>query len=138
MRYLLDTNVLSENMRVRPEPRVTNWLASVPPAACYVSVLTLGEIRAGADSHPDPVRRRKLTTWLEGTLTPWFATRVLPVDTEVADRWGRICASYTRTLPTVDSLLVATAMTHGLILVTRDKGFDDYGGLERLNPWVVS
>jgi toxin FitB len=138
MRYLLDTNVLSENMRVRPDPHVTYWLATVPANACHVSVLTLGEIRAGAQAHPDPARRRKLTAWLEGTLTPWFSNRTLGVDTEVADRWGRICASFSRTLPTVDSLLVATALTHGLTLVTRDKGFRDYEGLETLNPWLKS
>jgi toxin FitB len=135
MQYLLDTNVLSESMRLRPETKVVAWLGSVPPNSCYVSVLTLGEIRAGAEAHADATRRRKLTTWLEATLIPWFANRVVPVDAEIADRWGRLSAAASRPLPTIDSLLAAAAMSRGLVLVTRDHGFQDFQGLETFNPW---
>lgn len=138
MRYLLDTNVLSETMRVKPAPQVLAWLESHPQGSCYVSVLTLGEIRNGAASYPDAKRRAKLSAWLEQTLIPWFDQRTIAIDTEIADRWGRLCAGTSRPLPAVDSLLAATALAHGLTLVTRDAGFSDLPGLHVVNPWKMS
>ena len=140
MRYLLDTNVLSESMKIRPAPQVTDWLGARDPQQCFVSVLTLGEIRAGARAHADAARRNILTDWLENTLAPWFAGRALAIDAGVARRWGDLRASAPRPLPIVDSLLAATALAHDLTVVSRDGAFADIAGfsaLQVVNPWMM-
>jgi hypothetical protein len=133
--YLLDTNVVSEPARARPSPRVLAWLDSVPGDALFISVLTLGEIRKGVEKLTDAKRREKLRLWLEADLPEWFGQRVLSIDVAVADRWGRMLAEIGRPVPSIDSLLAATALHHGLRLVTRNDADFSYPGLEVLNPW---
>jgi predicted nucleic acid-binding protein len=135
MSYLLDTNILSETIRRNPNKAVIAWLNQLPGEALYVSVLTLGEIRKGIETLADRKRREKLRLWLEHELPEWFEGRVLPVDLEVADRWGRLLAEVGRPAPTIDSLLAATALHHELRLVTRNSGDFDYPGLEVINPF---
>lgn len=135
MSYLLDTNVVSELARARPEPRVLQWLSSVADEALFLSVLTLGELRKGVESLPGGVRRERLRVWLEVELTAWFGDRLLAVDSAVADRWGRILESAKSTPAAIDSLLAATALRHDLRLVTRNVADFDFPGLEVLNPW---
>jgi len=135
MSYLLDTNVVSETIRRRQEKMVIAWLAQIPAEALFVSVLTLGEIRKGVEKLTDRKRREKLRTWLEHDLPAWFEGRVLPVDLAVADRWGRLLAEVGRPVPSIDSLLAATALHFELRLVTRNTGDFDYPGLEVIDPW---
>ena len=136
MSYLLDTNVLSELVRPRPEPRVQAWIASTPDTALHISVLTLGELRQGVERLPAGPRREKLRVWLETDLTEWFDDRVLPVTAQVADRWGRLVASAKRPLATIDSLTAATALTHGLRVVTRNVRDFALPGVEVFDPWT--
>lgn len=135
MSYLLDTNVVSETVRRQQNQMVIGWLEHVPAEALFVSVLTLGEIRKGIERLADRKRREKLRLWLEHDLPAWFEGRVLPVDLHVADRWGRLLAEVGRSVPTIDSLLAATALHHELRLVTGNAGDFDYPGLEVINPW---
>jgi len=135
MSYLLDTNVVLETIRRRQEKMVIAWLAQIPAEALFVSVLTLGEIRKGVEKLTDGKRREKLRTWLEHDLPAWFEGRVLPVDLAVADRWGRLLAEVGRPVPSIDSLLAATALHFELRLVTRNTGDFDYPGLEVIDPW---
>lgn len=135
MSYLLDTNVISETVRPRPDRAVIAWLEQIPGEAIYVSVLTLGEIRKGIEGLADHPRREKLRVWLEHELPEWFEGRVLAIDMVVADRWGRLMASEGRPLPTIDSLLAATALHYELRLVTRNTKDFDFPGLEIINPW---
>ena len=135
MSYLLDTNVISELVRPKPAKIVLDWFANIPSEALHISVLTLGEIRKGVEQMPDGVRREKLRLWLEHDLVDWFGTRVLPVDVLVADRWGRLLASVGRPVPSIDSLLAATALRHELRVVTRNEKDFDYPGLQVVNPW---
>ena len=135
MSYLLDTNVISELVRPKPSKAVLAWFENVPSEALHISVLTLGEIRKGVEHMPDGERREKLRLWLEHDLTDWFGTRVLPVDMSVADRWGRLLALVGRPVPSIDSLLAATALRHELRIVTRNQKDFDYPGLEVINPW---
>jgi len=135
MSYLLDTNILSETVRRNPNKSVITWLDQLPGEVLYVSVLTLGEIRKGIETLADGKRREKLRLWLEHELPKWFASRVLPVDLAVADRWGRLLAEIARPVPTTDSLLAATALHHELRLVTRNSGDFEYPGLEVINPF---
>jgi hypothetical protein len=135
MSYLLDTNVISELVRPKPAKIVLEWFENIPSEALHISVLTLGEIRKGIEQMPDGMRREKLRLWLEHDLIDWFSTRVLQVDMPVADRWGRLLALAGRPLPSIDSLLAATALHHELRLVTRNQKDFNYPGLEVINPW---
>jgi predicted nucleic acid-binding protein len=134
--YLLDTNVLSELRRRAPNARVVDWFAQRPSSTLFLSVLTLGEIRKGAEGVADAQRRMALIDWLEADLPAFFTGRILPIDTHVADRWGRLVATTGRPLPAIDSLLAATALHHGLYLVTRNERDFTNLGLQVINPWT--
>ncbi|WP_435751410.1 type II toxin-antitoxin system VapC family toxin [Thauera sp. AutoDN2] len=136
MSYLIDTNVLSELRRKSPDPGVVAWFSQRPPATLHLSVLTLGEIRKGIEGVGDEVRKQSLIDWLETDLPTFFTGRILDVNGAVADRWGRLVAAAGRPLPTIDSLLAATALEHDLVLVTRNT--KDFAGLpvEVFNPWT--
>ena len=136
MSYLIDTNVLSELRRKSPNAGVVEWISQRPPTTLHISVLTLGEIRKGIDGLADEARRMKLLDWLEIDLPAFFTGRLLPVDIQVADRWGRMVAAAGRPLSAIDSLLAATALSHNLVLVTRNvKDFTDIP-LQVINPWT--
>ncbi len=135
MSYLLDTNIVSETVRRNPNKAVIAWLDQIPGEALFVSVLTLGEIRRGIEALSEKRRREKLRLWLEHELPAWFEGRVLAVDLSVADRWGRLLAEVGRPVPTIDSLLAATALHHELRLVTRNAGDFNYPGLQVVNPF---
>lgn len=137
MSYLIDTNVLSELRRKTPDAAVLEWFARRPASTLYLSVLTFGELRKGIEGVPDAKRRMALTDWLETDLPAFFAGRILPVDAQVADRWGRLLSAAGRPLPAIDSLLAASAAQHGLSMVTRNsRDFADLG-LDVINPWVT-
>ncbi len=136
MSYLIDTNVLSELRRPRPNAAVAAWVSARPSATLFLSVLTLGEIRKGIEGVADAKRRQALQDWLQVELPTFFAGRLLPIDAAVADRWGRMQAMAARPLPAIDSLLAATALEHDLVLVTRN--VRDFAGLpvQVFNPWA--
>ncbi len=135
MSYLVDTNVLSELRRTRPAPAVVAWFAHRPAGTLYLPVLTVGELRKGIEQITDRRRQRRLLDWLEGELPVFFAGRVLPIDTAVAEAWGRLLAQAGRPLPAIDSLLAATALHHDLTLVTRNVRDFDGTGVPLINPW---
>jgi predicted nucleic acid-binding protein len=135
MSYLLDTNVLSELRRKQPDAGVSVWIAQRPASTLYLSVLTLGELRKGIEGMSDPDRRLALSDWMQTDLAAFFLGRILSVDASVADRWGQLVAIAGRPLPAIDSLLAATALVHGLTMVTRNtKDFEGLG-VEVVNPW---
>lgn len=135
MNFLVDTNVVSEIARPRPDRAVLGWFESVADHTLYLSVLSIGEIRKGVEKLPDGKRRKELKVWLEEALPAWFGPRLLPVDRAVADQWGTLMAASARPLPAIDSLLAATALTHGLVIVTRNVADFAVAGLKVLNPW---
>jgi predicted nucleic acid-binding protein len=134
--YLLDTNVLSELRRKSPNAGVVEWFTQRPASTLYLSVLTLGELRKGIEGLADAKRRMSLTDWLETDLPGFFAGRILGIDGQVAERWGRLVAAAGRPLPAIDSLLGATAAQHGLSLVTRNERDFAGLGLDVINPWA--
>ncbi len=136
MSYLLDTNVLSELRRKTPDARAVEWFSRRPASTLFLSVLTLSELRKGIEGVPDAERRMALTDWLETDLPVFFAGRILSVDSQVADRWGRLVAAAGRPLPAIDSLLGATAAHHGLSMVTRNTRDFTNMGLDVINPWA--
>jgi len=133
--YLLDTNVASEaRKRRRANPNVLAWLDSIEDSELFLSVLVLGEIRKGVEQvrQADPRRARALERWLDG-LERTFADRLLPVSAAIADQWGRLSAI--RPISTVDGLLAATALVHGMTLVTRNVRHVAHTGVKLLNPF---
>lgn len=133
--YLLDTNVLSETVRARPDAGVIRWLEGLAPQQLHVSVLTLGEIRKGALLAGDPVRSRKLLRWLDTELSAWFEDRVLGIDEAVSTHWAELLARAGRPVPAIDSLLAATAVRHGLVVATRNVRDFEGLGVEVWSPW---
>ncbi len=136
--FLLDTNVISELVKPKPNPNVTKWIDATDEELLYLSVLTLGEIRRGIASLPDAARRVKLETWLDRELVLRFSDRILPIDLAIADRWGRLtgtAAARKSPLPVIDGLLAATAVHHDLTLVTRDTKHLTGTGVTFFNPW---
>jgi len=137
---LLDTNVLSELVKPKPDKGVVACVDGEDEDSIYVSALTLGEIRQGVEMLAAGRRRAELEAWVGGALRERFEGRVLAVDADVADRWGRLSAEARRAgrgLGVVDGLLAATALVHGFTLVTRNESdFSGVGhGLKIRNPW---
>ena len=129
--FLLDTNCVSELVRVKPEPRVLEWMEAADESLLHLSVLTLGEIRKGLAALPHSRRRTRLEAWLEVDLRGRFSGRILPVDAAVADRWGLLAAA----LPIVDGLLAATALYHNLTMVSHNVSDFAAAQVPVLNPW---
>jgi len=138
--YLLDTNVISEVVKPRPNPGVLEWMESTDESFLYLSVLTLGELRKGIGLLPTGRRRASLEAWLDHDLTVRFSGRILAVDIAVADRWGRISgteAARKSPLPVIDGLLAAIALQHDLTLVSRDTRNAAVSGVEIFDPWEL-
>jgi hypothetical protein len=135
--YLLDTNVVAELTRRRPDRGVLRWFETTPEESLHVSVLSLGELRAGVEGQRDAARREKVRVFLERDLPKRFEDRLLPISAGVADRWGRLLAAMERTVPAIDSLLAATALFHGLRIVTRNVRDFRFPGLDVVNPWEI-
>lgn len=137
--FLLDTNVVSELMKPRPNKRVVRWIDETSEELLHLSVITIGEIRKGIDLlDPEDPRRGALQAWLDGTLRPRFADRLLAFDEFVAERWGQIEAlarQLRRTLPTIDAQHAATALHYGLVLATRNTADFRATGVAVFNPW---
>jgi len=139
MSFLLDTNVVSEALRQRPEARVLDWIATQNVEELYLSVLTVGELVKGIVQLGDTARATQYREWLETVLKAQYRGRILEVDERVAEFWGTLVGQALRVgrpLPGLDSYLAATAATHNLTLVTRNT--KDFEGLplKTLNPWI--
>jgi hypothetical protein len=133
--FLLDTNVVSElRKKERCAPQVDAWARTVPRNRDFLSVLVVGELRRGAalKRRTDPATADALEKWI-ARLTQLYSDRILPVTLEVAETWGNLSAI--RPIPPEDGLLAATAMVHGLTLVTRNVKNVEGLGVSLLNPW---
>ena len=136
--WLIDTNVLSELRRARPEPKVAAFVAAQPLDSLFVSVVTFAEIRFGVERVADAARRAELNDWLAQTLRPMFAQRTLPVSEDVMLKWRLLVeagrkARHTYSQP--DLIIAATALHHGLTVVTRDTGEFERARVAVFNPW---
>jgi predicted nucleic acid-binding protein len=137
--FLIDTNVLSEyNRPGGPNAGVRRWLETTDREAQYVSVITLAEIHKGIELLDPGKRRTSLEEWLRRDLEEWFSGRVIPVDRRVGSQWALLAASGQRVgrlLPAFDSLIAATALAHGLAIVTRNVSDFSGVGVSTINPW---
>jgi toxin FitB len=132
--YLLDTNVLSETRKIRADMGVMGFLSAADAAGLFLNVLTLGELRKGVETkrRTDPIAAGRLAAWVDGIETT-FADRVLPLDAAAARCWGELSAG--RSLPVNDTLIAATAIRHGLTLVTRNTRDIATTGVAFVDPW---
>jgi len=123
MNFLLDTNVVSESMKPRPNQGVITWLENVNEDGVYISVVTLTELRYGIERLAPGTRRRRLDDWLQRELLLRFEGRIVPIDAIVADACGRLVArseAAGRPIEPRDAFIAATAEVHEMTLVTRN------------------
>jgi hypothetical protein len=136
--FLLDTNVVSEWTKPRPDSGVVAWLAEADEDRVFISVITLAELRYGIERMPVGARRNRLETWVSRQLPARFEARVLLIDAETADTWGHIMArgrTGGRPVGTMDAFIAATAERHHLTLVTRNVSDFEALGIRLINPW---
>lgn len=137
--WLLDTNVLSELRRKKPDRKVVAFVAAQPMERLYVSTVTLAEIRFGIELLPDAQLRAQLNEWLTHRVRPMFAERVLPVSEDVLFKWRMMVEEGRKTGHTFsqpDLFIAATALHHGLTIVSRDVGDYAKARVALFNPWV--
>ncbi|GHV02002.1 ribonuclease VapC [Spirochaetia bacterium] len=136
MKYLLDTNVLSELRKTNCSPKVRTFTDNILLTNLFISAMSIGEIIVGIEKLPEGKKRTELSLWLNAHVLPQFEHRIISMDSGVMQEWGRLFANSKRTLPLKDSFIAACAMTHHLTLVTRNtRDFEDIGGLNLMNPW---
>ena len=138
MKYLLDTCVLSEFVKATPSERVQTWMAQQNEAALFVSALSIAELTRGIAKLPHSKRKSELSTWLS-QLEASFGSRVLPFTSSTSGYWGEMCAATEtkgKPLASFDSLIAATAVEHGLALVTLNEKDFTAAPLVVINPWT--
>ena len=136
MKYLLDTNVISELQKPNYNKSVRSFVDTFSMERMYVSTITLGELCYGIEKLPASKKKHELSIWLYSTVFKWFYKRIIKFDSEIALTWGKIRAKAGRTLPYFDSLIAATAIANNMCLVTKNvKDFEDIEGINILNPW---
>lgn len=138
MSYLLDTCFLSEFTRKNPHPKAVEWLKNQNETELYLSVLTIGELEKGIHQLSDGKKKRQIRDWFENFVRRHLLERALPVDEKIASKWGSMQAEAEkngRRLPTLDSLIAATALVHDLVIVTRNVQDMEASGAKIFNPW---
>jgi predicted nucleic acid-binding protein len=139
MSFLLDTNVLSEPMKERPNPGVLAWLSRVDEDQVFVSVVSITELRFGVERLAIGKRRERLDGWLRKDLILRFEGRILPIDLRIADACGGLMArseSMGRPMEARDAFIAATAEVHGLTLVTRNTSDFEPTLKAIISPWT--
>ena len=137
--FLLDTNILSETRRPRPDAKVLAFLKSKPASELFVSSVAFAEIRFGIEMISEPARRAELTDWFEFRLRPEFGERILPVSEDVMVRWRMLVEDGRRighTFSQPDLIIAATALQFGLTLVTRNTEDFVKTRVALINPWI--
>ena len=138
MKYLLDTCVLSELVKKKPDQRVVEWISGIEESKLFVSVLTIGEIHKGIEKMPESRRRKMLLQWVDEDLRERFRGRIIPFDLQVAAVWGKMQAKTEmsgKTMPIIDGMIAAMATTHNLVVATRNISDMEAGKAVLVNPW---
>ena len=141
MNYLLDTCVISELIRENPDVNVVTWISGTPETSMYLSVLTIGEIHKGIEKLPESKKKDRLHKWVNSDLCIRFKNRILDLDLEVSTKWGQIqgkAEQVGKPMPLIDGLIAATALSHDLIVVTRNTKDMEQSGVTLINPWMTT
>ena len=139
MKVLLDTCVLSEIQQAKPNFAVVSYLRTLDAPKAFISAITVGELTKGIELLEPGKRKSGLEGWLGG-LEEHYSTRILPIDADIARIWGELLANARRQgigLPAIDGLIAATAIHHGLHLVTRNVSDFSATGVLLINPWEI-
>ncbi|MDK2922433.1 MAG: toxin FitB [Desulfonauticus sp.] len=140
MKYLIDTCVLGEVIKPKPNVKVLNWLKKQKESQLYISVLTLGEIAKGIEKLKNEKRKKELHLWLVDDLRERFNGRILPINEQVAMAWGQIQGRAElrgKSMPAIDELIAATALVFNMVVVTRNISDMEESGVVLLNPWDI-
>jgi len=138
MNYLLDTCVLSEFTRRRPDEKVVRWLDQIADEKLFLNAITIGEIQHGIQRLPDSSRKSNLLIWMNNGLIERFGKRILSLDTATLILWGNLIARMEKSghpMPAMDSLIAATALQHHLTIITRNTNDFQPCGVQLINPW---
>ncbi len=138
MKYLLDTCVISEAIKPKPNRKVIAWLKKQNEENLYLSVLTFGEIEKGIEKSINHKRKNKLRLWVEDDLKKRFEGRVLQIDIQVASKWGEIQGKSEmagKPLPTIDGLIAVSGLVNNCVVVTRNITDMQQSSVELYNPW---
>lgn len=139
MKYLLDTNVISELISQNPNKQVVDWIDGVDDQLMCLSVITIGEIKQGIEKLAESDRKKRLNRWLNEELLVRFDDRILVIDIPVMLAWGTLVGRLEwqgRPLPAIDSIIAAIVLTHDLQLVTRNEKDFAGTGVTIVNPWL--
>ena len=137
--WLLDTNILSELRRLKPEPKVVTFVAAQPLDQLYISAVTLAEIRFGIELLTDANRRAELNDWLANKVRPMFEQRVLQITEDIMFKWRLLVEDGRKsghTFSQPDLIIAATGLHHGLTIVSRDTTEYTKARVPIFNPWV--
>ena len=138
MNYLLDTCLISELAKLKPDEKVVNWVLNQNETKFYVSVLTFGELHKGVEKLPESKKKEELRIWIEDELKNRFQNRVIGIDIRVSVLWGKIqCLAEKegKPMPAIDSLIAATGIAYDLTVVTRNETDMEHSGVRLFNPW---
>ena len=139
MKYLLDTCVISEIIKPRPDGNVILWMQNQKEEDLYVSVLTFGEIEKGIEKLPEGFKKNHLKLWVEGELKKRFDGRIIPIDIRIATRWGEIqgiAELSGKPMPSIDGFIAASGLVYNCTVVTRNIPDMEQSSAVLLNPWL--
>ena len=138
MNYLLDTCAVSELIKKNPDQNVVCWMSGIDESRLFISVLTIGEIHKGIEKLPEGRKKENLHDWVNSDLTERFNNKILSFDLRAAAVWGKIQARSElsgKTMPIMDGLIAASAISHELTVVTRNISDMEFSGALLINPW---
>ena len=141
MNYLLDTCLISELAKLKPNKKVVDWVLGENETGFYVSVLTFGELHKGIEKLPESKKKEELRIWIEDELKNRFQNRIIGIDMSVSILWGKIqCLAEKegKPMPAIDSLIAATGIAYDLTVVTRNVADMEQSGVKLLNPWLCT
>jgi predicted nucleic acid-binding protein len=139
MNYLLDTCLISELAKSKPDEKVVDWVLSENETSFYISVLTFGELHKGVEKLPESKKKEELRIWIADELKNRFQSRIISIDMRVSILWGKIqCLAEKngKPMPAIDSLIAATGIAYDLTVVTRNVADMEQSGVKLLNPWL--
>ena len=139
MNFLLDTCLISELAKSKPDEKVVDWVLGENESSFYISVLTFGELHKGVEKLPESKKKEELRIWIEEELKNRFQNRIISIDMRVSILWGKIQCLAEKNgnpMPAIDSLIAATGIAYDLTVVTRNAADMEQSGVKLFNPWL--